>query len=379
MNPRLTAAVATLALLGCFAVAEISHPARALGSTRCAPSWHIVVGPSVPDGGLNAVSAPAPDDAWAVGEAPSKFPATNLPRHTLIEHWDGATWTVMAGAATAGRFEDVAALDAGNVWVVGSTANETPIIEHWDGTQWNHTAEPWSLSPTAITTSASGEAWLAGYNDMSAMILHWNGVRWLRVMRRQKAELDDITAFSAKDIWAVGNDNEQKLLALHWNGSRWKAYPMGAGAGHDLPVGLYSVAATSANDVWAVGSAHVAGLNGYDADPVIRHWNGSRWTEVVPTGGEATLVAVTATNGSGPWVSGNDTFPFATSGGANGSFLAVHSGSTWKYTPTPQRTINGLAADPSGTLWAVGWLGSGNDINDGFPIHTTPLVERYTC
>jgi hypothetical protein len=45
----------------------------------------------------------------------------------------------------------------------------------------------------------------------------------------------------------------------------------------------------------------------------------------------------------------------------------------------PQRTINDLGADPSGTFWAVGWLGSGVDPDDGFPIHTTPLVERYTC
>jgi hypothetical protein len=274
----------------------------------------------------------------------------------------------------------VAAVDAHSVWVIGMTNDDKPIIEHWDGTRWNGTPEPWGFIATAITT-VRGEAWLAGYSTSTdgAMILHWNGVRWLRVMRRQKAELDDITAITAQDIWAVGDDNEQKLLALHWNGSRWKAYSMGPGGGHDLPVRLDSVAATSADDVWAVGSAHVAGLNGYDADPIVRHWNGSSWSVAPPTDDEATLLAVTATSASGPWISGNDAFPFATSGGNDGSFLAVRSGSKWNYTPTPQRTINGLAIDSSGAIWAVGWLGSGTDVNDGFPIHTTPLIERYSC
>jgi hypothetical protein len=302
-----------------------------------------------------------------------------LPRQTLIEHWNGANWRLVTGALTAGQLTGVAASDAQNVWVVGATTADAPIIERWDGSKWSSTPVPWPLYPTAITSTGDGEIWVAGDGPVGAMILHWNGTRWLRVMRRRDAELADMTAISANDVWAVGNDSEQKLLALHWNGLHWKAYSMGAGPGHDLPSTLYSVSADATNDVWAVGSAHIAELNGYDADPIVRHWNGSRWTAPAPPGEEAGLIAVTATSASGPWVYGNDSFPFATTGGNDGSFLAVGSGSAWKETPMPQRTINDLGADPSGTFWAVGWLGSGVDPDDGFPIHTTPLVVRYTC
>lgn len=41
---------------------------------------------------------------------------------------------------------------------------------------------------------------------------------------------------------------------------------------------LSSVAAMSPDDVWAVGSVVLHPF--HDADATIRHWNGSRWTDV---------------------------------------------------------------------------------------------------
>jgi hypothetical protein len=67
-------------------------------------------------------------------------------------------------------------------------------------------------------------------------------------------------------------------------------------------------------------------------------------------------------------------------GSGAGSFVAVKSASTWQATPLPKRLVNGLAADATGTVWAVGLLGSGIDLaGNGFPVHTVPLVERYAC
>jgi len=253
------------------------------------------------------------------------------------------------------------------------------LIERWDGTGWLTTPVPWDLDVTAVAASSAGDAWLVGNNGFGAMILRWNGVRWLRVARRQKAELRAITALTATDVWAVGNDKEERLLALHWNGLRWKAYVMSAGAGHDLPSSLDSVSGAASEDVWAVGSGHVAGLNGYDADPIVRHWDGSRWTLVRPTDDESALLAVAAPAGAEPWISGIDFLPFAQYGGRS-SFLAVHTRTGWQMTPIPQRLVKGLALDDSGSIWAVGLLGHGIDESGtGFPLNTTPLIERYSC
>jgi hypothetical protein len=121
-----------------------ARPARITGTTGCAAACYVAASPLVPEGELKAVSAAVRDDVWAVGESPSVFAGTQLPRGTLIEHWDGASWTVVTGPPSAGELADVAAVDARNVWVVGSTNDHKPIVEYWDGAPWIRTPEPWS-------------------------------------------------------------------------------------------------------------------------------------------------------------------------------------------------------------------------------------------
>jgi hypothetical protein len=287
---------AALLLLALVAAGAAARTAGVEAESGCAASWRVVNGPAVSDGDLEAVAAAATDDVWAVGVSPSVFAGSNLPHRTLIEHWNGKAWTVVAGAYPAGTLAGVAAVDSNTAWAVGSSDADRPLLERWDGAQWRATPVPWNLAVTGVTATSVGDAWAVGDNEFGAMILRWNGTRWVRVARRQKAELDDIAAISPGDIWTVGSDNGRKLLALHWNGGRWNAYDMDAGAGLDGPALLGSVDGTSADDVWAVGSAHVSGLNGYDAAPVVRHWNGSRWAVVRAIGDldESSLLAVVA-------------------------------------------------------------------------------------
>ena len=66
--------------------------------------------------------------------------------------------------------------------------------------------------------------------------------------------LNDITAVSATDIWAVGDTALNRTFVLHWNGKSWHTLPSLAQQGNVNT--LWSVSAPSATDIWAGGGAY---------------------------------------------------------------------------------------------------------------------------
>jgi hypothetical protein len=66
---------------------------------------------------------------------------------TLVEHWDGGVWRVVADAGFAGtgfnHLSAIAAVSANDVWAAGRIGRHpNPIIEHWNGTTWSIVASP---------------------------------------------------------------------------------------------------------------------------------------------------------------------------------------------------------------------------------------------
>ena len=103
-------------------------------------AWSTVPSPNPdPDRNmLNAVAAPAADDAWAVGST-GMAPA----EQGLLLHWDGTAWRDVAAPPLAGlQFSGVAATARDDVWAVGSYYNGTEsdplaLALHWDGQIWH--------------------------------------------------------------------------------------------------------------------------------------------------------------------------------------------------------------------------------------------------
>src|SRR5262249_59072871 len=83
---------------------------------------------------------------WAVGQEQ----ATEYGLFTtLVEHWDGVSWSVVPAAnpgSTGNSFYGVLAQHDGAVWAVGqqNVANgpDQPLIEAWDGIEWNVVPSP---------------------------------------------------------------------------------------------------------------------------------------------------------------------------------------------------------------------------------------------
>ncbi len=252
-----------------------------------------------PVGFFRAVSAPATDDAWAVGGT-NWFDGSQ----TLAMHWDGTSWThVTTPTPGSGVFQGVTATSASNAWAVGvigpgpgTTAAATePLIERWDGSSW---AEQTFADPTdggqfwAVAATSADDAWAVGWTGGSGegtgqttLIDHWDGTSWTRVSSPNADgsanALYGVTAISADDAWAVGytlaSDGKPRSLTMHWNGSTWSVVSSPSPAGDS---GLQGVSAASADDIWAVGQTDTCGHGGGNCTTVIMHWDGSAWTVV---------------------------------------------------------------------------------------------------
>jgi hypothetical protein len=119
------------ASLGCEAPnadtdCHADHAAHANPTPGCTTSFTLASHPGTTGQYLDqflGIAAVSASDVWVVGEdEPSNTP------QTLIQHWDGASWSLVPSpnSATGGYLAAVAALSSTNVWAVGSTDDPTP-------------------------------------------------------------------------------------------------------------------------------------------------------------------------------------------------------------------------------------------------------------
>ena len=158
-------------------------------------AWAIVSSPSVNAqyNFLNAVSCVA-SDCWAVGG--SSTSSGDVP---LIEHWDGSSWTIVPPAAQStvqAILYGVACTAATDCWSDGfytsnaASSNYQTLMEHWDGVSWTLVASPNTNSTqynylTAVTCATASECWAVGAYSNSTnnqtVIERWDGTSWTLV------------------------------------------------------------------------------------------------------------------------------------------------------------------------------------------------------
>jgi hypothetical protein len=127
---------------------------------------------------LNGVTAVASNDIWAVGETQSTTGPFGT--STLIEHWNGSTWSIVPSSAPAGALPTlsaVAARGSSDVYAVGyyvTSANPSTdqgLILRWNGSTWSQDTDPTgsTSAPLYAAAAAPGAAqeWAAGDNMSS--------------------------------------------------------------------------------------------------------------------------------------------------------------------------------------------------------------------
>jgi hypothetical protein len=237
-------------------------------------AWSVV--PSLNPGDLQnilfGVAAISDRDVWAVGGEQD----LNGLWHTLTEHWNGSSWSVVP-AVDAGQngnqFYAVKAIASDNVYAVGQQAGtgfpNKALLEHWNGTAWSVVHGPADVSasalplgltatPDSLTAVGQQETDTVPYTTYVAAGAP-DALSILSTPNVGTGENDLFAAETAGDgsTWAVGWDidlttgNHDPVVLQGVNGV-WSIVPSPSfAAGSDN--GFAAITAIPGNGLWAVG------------------------------------------------------------------------------------------------------------------------------
>lgn len=366
MKPKRTALIGSLVAMVLAGGAFLSTPAAAAPAAAPATIWQVqpTANPqstALTDSSFQSVSASGPDEAWAVGTH-SDVQASN---HPLVEHWNGTSWTDVTVPQPAGQQATLSGVDdlsPTDAWAVGTSFVADPgdgltLIEHWNGTTWSIVPSPDPASGIAgdsdeldaIGGTGPDDLWAVGSDLDEAtqtiflLFEHWNGTIWSAVPSptplRAAQFATSVSAVGSNDVWAVGygfslGTGQRETVSAQWNGSAWSIVPS-PNVTHkgDVQNELTGVSTDGNGDVWASGFAgNVDNRN--RRLPYVLHWTGTNWvmTKLPNLGSEGSqpngIVAVSA----------NDVWAVGQTQESNGSILTLteqFNGSTWSISPSP--------------------------------------------
>ncbi len=284
-------------------------------------TWTLVPIP-LPDGeggGLFDATCVNDSDCWAVGAAVAA--GSGNPTGTLIEQWNGMSWSTVPSPTPSGPgvvgaiLTSVSCPSASNCMAVGYTTdlngnNLTDVVEQWDGSSW--TIVPGATTgqtfdelmsvqcPSAANCWAVGNAGpasqMSGFLPIfpgavgdQGLIEHWDGSAWSIVPSTTEplpsgGYLSGLQCVGASDCWASGattddNGNASGILMEHWDGSSWSDASDSV-PGSAAPGMLAGISCVSAVECWAVGSTGSFNNGGSGAKPqsLVEYWNGSSWS-----------------------------------------------------------------------------------------------------
>ena len=335
-KPNVVSGVTCVAAAQCWAVGWAGGFAfETLTARWDGTSWTKVPSPNATaaaDHFLRDVTCVSATDCWAVGQDH----AGNARQH-LIERWNGGGWSIVPSPTRSADHDhdlaSVTCLSASDCWAVGhelttGVAFQT-LVQHFDGADWSIVPSPNTSADmhnalASVTCLSSADCWAVGYTGAWAgsarqtLTQHWNGTAWSIVSSPNAdgvpiSALADVTCVSTSACWAVGHaaaagDGVHQTLAMRWDGTAWAivSSPNGAGAPHSS---LSSVTCVAAADCWAVGSSFSLDplyLTHTDNRSLIERWDGTSWTIVGSSNPQDTLLSgVTCVSAAECWAVGS--------------------------------------------------------------------------
>jgi hypothetical protein len=162
-------------------------------------SWQVVASPNEGTTGneLTGIACTDKKNCWAVGN-------TESPAAPIIEHYDGKTWRLASTNLGEGTFRlnAVTCLSASDCWAVGvnfsgsaeGVSRKPTLVEHYDGTSWSVASGandgPAGAGLTAVTCTSTSDCWAVGakgslcpeggflYDCFLTLIEHYDGGGW---------------------------------------------------------------------------------------------------------------------------------------------------------------------------------------------------------
>jgi hypothetical protein len=138
-------------------------------------AWHISKSPKLKTQRdiLFSATAVSPKDVWAVGDQQLRSGVF----HTLSEHWDGGSWSVVASpnpGPSGDHLFGVAQDGPDDIWAVGQQngrGSDAPLVEHWNGKRWTAMRVPTAGLSNGLLQAVAvsgGEVWAAGLFETDA-------------------------------------------------------------------------------------------------------------------------------------------------------------------------------------------------------------------
>jgi len=269
-------------------------------------------------------------------------------------------WSTME-TGTRYNFADVWGSSPTDVFTVGAPeVRFTSSIFHYDGTTWSEQSRHAGAILVGIWGTAANDVFAVGFSPLGdlgsgGVLLHYDGSVWSQMTPPPIEGTDEgftevdflaVWGASAADVYAVGayfTGIDFGLIA-HYDGTSWSKVTLDA---EEARV-LLDVHGTSAQSIYAVGyidtddflrrhasrassrrtqTATARSRRAQSTIAIILHYDGTRWTELVPSGGENLFL-------SSVWSSAPDDV-FAV--GEIGESGAVYhfDGTTWSPMPVP--------------------------------------------
>ncbi len=252
---QLLSVVCTSAM-SCKAVGDYSNGSirRTLAESWNGHAWTVdtTIDPSTtasPDQGLNGVTCASPTSCTAVGSYTVGVNTTQ----TLVESWDGNTWTVVPSADTSPTVVNyltsvscAAPTSCFAVGAYGSASTSQTLAEMWNGTAWSIVPSP-NTSPTianvlnSVTCTNPSFCMAVGYDDTGSsppsLIEMWNGTAWSIVSGPSTSvpnsdenflygvSCTDPSNCIAAGHWSNTGDVKDSTLVESWDGSTWSVVP----------------------------------------------------------------------------------------------------------------------------------------------------------
>jgi hypothetical protein len=267
------AAVSCVSTAACTAVGgyyDSSGDPRTLVESWNGTGWSVVPSPNPGSGGntLSGVSCVSAAACTAVG---TRADNTDLVPKTLIESWNGTRWSVVPSpnrGSDGDPLSGVSCVSATACTAVGTKSSgvnfvSRTLIESWNGTSWSVVPSPNPGSRDVfggVSCASAAACTAAGYYAVGGghktLIEAWNGTSWSVVPSPNVVPndyLDSVSCASAAVCTAAGLSfisGKFKTLIESWNGASWSVVPSPSPPANDH---LDGVSCASAAACTAVG------------------------------------------------------------------------------------------------------------------------------
>lgn len=262
-------------------------------------SWSQVTAPMPSVSGKNAVSqangvdAIASNDVWMVGFSNNRT-GNGL---TLAELYNGTSWSIVAtpnGSGLNSELVAVSGIASNDVWAAGwtslsGTGAYNTLIEHYNGTSWSVVTSPnpggFDSRPYAIKEISATDIWVLGYTTTGSggvgqapMAIHYNGTSWTTVTMATAGTagiMYGVDGVATNNVIGVGQQASSGniLTNIQQYTTSWaNMTSIDPSATNNV---LNGIAMGSASDAWAVG--YYATTSDF---ALAEHYDGTSWSNI---------------------------------------------------------------------------------------------------